>query len=108
MWTDKNWDCVGKWMSFSLAEGNSDRSLYDSKRDTVRHVPDEFRYMYLKLHPGGMTECEAEIMLGFYRRAYDAGFRLADPDAKSGGRDIIPRMGTREVLQQMRAFNGKR
>jgi hypothetical protein len=100
------WDNVrGKFMAFALADGKSDGVLYDSKRDAVRHQSDEFLCMYLKLHAGGMSICEAEIMLKIHRQAYSNGFRLADPDSKSGGRDIIPRMATDKVLNQIRALN---
>lgn len=104
-WTEHGWDgYVGTWMSFSLAEGKSDGILYPTKRAAVTHVPDEFRYMYVKMHPGGMTPCEAEIMLMIHRSAYDAGFRLADPDSKTGGPDIIPRIGTQEAHTQIQAL----
>lgn len=104
-WTDHGWDgYVGTWMSFALADGRSDGILYPTKRAAIRHVPDEFRFMYIKMHPGGMTPCEAEIMLMFHRNAYDAGFRLADPDKKDGGPDLIPRIGTETVQAQIQAL----
>jgi hypothetical protein len=104
-WTDHGWDgYVGWWMSFTLTDGRSDGILYPTKRAAVIHVPDEFRFMFLKMHPMGMNPCEAEIMLRMYRNAYDAGFRLSDPDKKSGGADIIPRIGTAEVHTQINAL----
>jgi hypothetical protein len=100
------WDNVkGRFMAFRLENGASDGTLYDTKQDAVRHQGDEFLCMYLKLHAGGMSACEAEIMLKIHRQAYDNGFRLADPDSKTGGRDIIPRMATDKALAQIRALN---
>jgi hypothetical protein len=51
-----------------------------------------------------MSACEAEVMLKFHRNAYDAGFRLADPEKKSGGPDVIPRITREGMLQQLNAF----
>lgn len=102
-WTDHGWDAVGKWMGFSLVNGDSDKVLYPLKQYCVRHN-DEFRYCFIKLHPAGMSACEAEVMLKFHRSAYDAGFRLADPEKKSGGPDIIPRITREGMLQQLNAF----
>lgn len=103
------WDnVVGKFMAFRLENGASDGVLYDTKQAAVRHQSDEFLCMYLKLHGGGMSICEAEIMLKIHRQAYSNGFRLADPDSKNGGRDIIPRMATDKALNQIKALNGGR
>ena len=100
------WDNVkGRFMAFRLENGATDGVLYDSKRDAVRHQSDEMLCMYIKLHGGAMTVCEAEIMLKIHRQAYSNGFRLTDPDAKNGGRDIIPRMATDKALNQIRTLN---
>jgi hypothetical protein len=103
-WTVEGWASVGKWMSFSLEEGKGDNVLYPNKRECVRHVSNEFLYMYTKLQPAGMPVCASEIMLSFTREAYKKGFRLADPDSMNGGRDIIPRIGTVEALDQLIAL----
>lgn len=105
-WAGYEWDCVGKWMSFALEDGrNKDGyGLHSSKRDAVRQVDNELRYLFVKLHPMGMSVCEAEIMLQFTRQAVANGHRLADPDAAHGGRDIIPRITTENLAAQMRAL----
>lgn len=104
-WVACGWDgYVSHWMAFSLQSGISDQILYPTKRAAVTHVDNEFRYMYVKMHPNGMTACEAEIMLKFTREAHAAGFRLADPDAKTGGPDLIPRIGYENVYNQIRAL----
>jgi len=106
-WTFRGWDCVGRWMSFRLSDGVTNHDVYDTKRDAIRHVDNELRYCYIKLHPQGMSVCEAEIMLEFTRKAVDAGFRLADPDSATGGPDIIPRIGHVDVFAQLRALTRK-
>jgi hypothetical protein len=104
-WTATGWDgYVGHWMTFTLDAGITDHVLYPRKIDAVRHVSDEFRNIYLKMQPGGFPLCAAEVMLNFHRQAYENGFRLVDPDAQDGGPDIIPRIGTNEIHQQISAL----
>jgi len=88
-------------MAFSLSDGTTDHVLYPRKQDCVSHQTDEFKFLYLRMHPMGMPVCEAEIMLDFHRKAYAAGFRLADPDKASGGPDIIPRIGSELIHSQI-------
>jgi len=104
-WVFRGWDgSVGRWMAFSLEDGSTDHTVYDSKRDAVRNVANELNYAFFKLHPMGMSVCEAEIMLQFTRDAVKRGFRLADPDAMNGGPDIIPRIGSDKVSNQLYAL----
>lgn len=104
-WVFHGWDgTVGRWMAFKLEDGKTDHSIYDRKRDAVTHVSNELYYCFIKLHPGGMGVCEAEIMLDFTRKAVKAGFRLSDPDKANGGTDIIPRIGSESVNSQINAF----
>lgn len=105
-WLANGMDAVNGWMAFRLIDGQSDMALYPSKSVAIAYQKgDEFLYMYLPLHPGGMNVCEAEVMLSVHRRAYQNGFRLVDPDKKNGGVNIIPRIGAAEVAQQIRALN---
>lgn len=69
------------WMAFKLFDGSSDGNLYDSKADAVRHQLDEFScaYMCLRNLLGGVTARDATLFIEFNRRAYDAGFRMSDP-----------------------------
>lgn len=81
-----------KWLAFKLADGSSDGVLYDSKQDAVRHQIDERLCAYVafrNLGAGGSTPRDMSIFLQFSRDAYDAGFRLPDPDAADGGRDVL-------------------
>lgn len=79
------------WVAIRLSDGGSDGVLYDSKRDAVRHQSDEFlcAYICLKNCPNGISKLEAERFLAFTRSAYEAGFRLPDPDDITGGRDVF-------------------
>lgn len=78
-----------KWIAAKLSDGSTDHTLYDSKRDAVRHQSDEFTCAYIALIncPNGISPLEAERFLAFTRGAYDAGMRLPDPDAMDGGKD---------------------
>lgn len=104
-WVFGGWDgTVGRWMAFKLEDGSTDHAIYDTKRDAIRHVSDELTYAFFKLHPMGMSVCESEIMLQFTRDAVKRGFRLVDPDAQNGGPDLIPRIGSEKVNNQLYAL----
>lgn len=83
---------VGKWVAVRLRDGKSDGVLYDDKQAAVRHQLDEHLCMYVRLSPAGVTPCAAESLLKTHRKLYAAGFRLADPDATTGGPQVIPRL----------------
>lgn len=83
---------LGRWFACALADGETDGVLYDSKIDAVRHQGhNEDFYVYVKISPSTMTQCDAEIYLGVWRRAYDAGLRLTERDSSNGGRELIKR-----------------
>ena len=107
-WEAIGYDSVGKWVAYKLADGTADPALYPSKRDAVRHQSNELLCGYIRLHPAGMTVCEAEIMIQVTRKAHDRGYRFTDPDAKHGGRDLILPITREGIYQQMRALTGKR
>jgi hypothetical protein len=89
-----------KWIAVALADGRSDHVLYDTKREAVRHQHhNEQWYAYIRIGPQNMTACDAEIFLRMMRTLYDKGLRLTDPDAVTGGRDIIKR----NTMEDMRA-----
>jgi len=86
------WDeLIHKVVAIRLSDGGSDGVLYDSKRDAVRHQLDEFlcAYVHLRNLVGGASPREMEIFLKWNRDAYDAGFRLPDPDDVKGGPELI-------------------
>lgn len=89
-WHAIGYDSVGKWVAIKLIDGSSDGVLYDRKQEAVRHQSDEKQYCYVRLIGSiQMTECEAELFLDINRRLYDAGFRMTDPDSKTGGKQVL-------------------
>lgn len=86
------WDeLVHKWIAIRLSDGGHDGTLYDNKRDAVRHQSDEFLCAYVAMRNlvGGATPRDMEIFLKWNRDAYDAGFRLPDPMEVNGGPEVI-------------------
>jgi hypothetical protein len=90
-----------KWLAIRLSDGGYDGNLYDSKRDAVRHQLDEFlcAYVCFKNLAGGARPSEMELFLKFNRDAYDAGFRLPDPDDQFGGRDVLMTTALRDFYR---------
>lgn len=97
-------DAVGKWVAVALSDGKSDGTLYDSKRDAVRHQADEQLCAYVRIAPNGMSPCSAESFLATHRKMYRSGFRLADPDAPHGGLDMVPRLTREDQRRQVAAL----
>lgn len=99
-------DAIGKWFAAALADGRSDNVLYDSKYDCIRHQKhNEQFYTFIKIIPPSMNLCESEVMLSAARKHYEAGLRLADPDHKHGGMDIIKRISMEDQMAQMHGRN---
>jgi len=94
---------IGKWIACALNDGRSDRTVYDSKLDAVKHQHhNEQWYTYIKISPSSINACEAEVMLSTARSLYDKGMRLTDPDHKHGGPDVIKRLNVEDLLAQGR------
>jgi hypothetical protein len=97
---------VGKWFAVALEDGASDNTLYDTKREAVRFQKhNEKYYTFIRIVPTTMKPCEAEVMIITARRTYKAGMRLADPDDRNGGKDLIKRLTVEDQLNQMRGRN---
>jgi len=97
------YDSIGKWFAAALNDGTSDDVLYDNKRECVRHQKhNEQYYTFIKIVPPSMNVCDAEIMLITARRMYKAGMRMADPDHKNGGLDLITRLTDEDMLAMSR------
>lgn len=81
-------DCV---VAIRLSDGGSDGVLYDNKGDAVRHQLTESQCAYVCFRnlAQGIQPIEAERYLDYNRRAYDAGYRLPDPDAVNGGPELF-------------------
>lgn len=85
-----------KWVAIRLSDGSSDKVLYDTRADCVKHQTHEQYCWYVAFRglAGGANPRECAIMLLFYREAYEAGFRGTDPDAPHGGSDLaLPAAG---------------
>jgi hypothetical protein len=95
----QGWNAVGKWIAISLQTGDSDGILYDKKADAVRHQLHEMQCFYVRIVPGFMSYCEAEILLETNRRLYDRGWRMADPDRKDGGKQFLMPIPLEEKLK---------
>lgn len=99
------------WLAIRLSDGGYDGNLYHSKRDAVRHQLDEFLcayFAYVNAPNGFANPREAQIWLNFQRHVYDAGFRLADPDAKSGGMDLITPLRVEDMSHQLKILGSKK
>lgn len=94
------WAAVGKWCAIALQDGSSDHTLYDTRKAAVLHQHhNEQWFVFVKIIPEIMGYCEAETYLQFHRKAYDNGFRLTDPEAKNGGKELIsPRGRAQETI----------
>ena len=97
---------IRKWFASSLADGSSDNVLYDYKAECVRHQKhNEHDYTFIQVVPTSMNECEAEVVLLSARTLSKRGFRLADPDHKHGGREVIKRLTVEDQLAQIAGRN---
>ena len=90
-----------KWLAIRLSDGGYDGNLYDSKRDAVRHQLDEFlcAYVCYRNLQAGAKPKDMELFLQFNRDAYDAGFRLPDPDDQFGGRQVLMTSALRDYYR---------
>ncbi len=80
-----------KWIAIRLSDGGYDGTLYESKRDAVKHQIDEYLCAYVSFRnlQQGTSPREMEVFLRFNRDAYDHGFRLPDPDSNTGGPEVL-------------------
>ena len=92
-------ECHGRWLAIALADGSSDGVLYDTKQECIRHQHhNEQWYAFVKMIPSMMKLCEAEVMITTYRKMYDAGMRMVDPDSRTGGMDLITRVTAEDQI----------
>jgi hypothetical protein len=97
---------INRWIAVRLSDGTSDHTLYDTKSECVRHQHgNEQWYSFIKIVPTTMNVCEAEVKLRTDQRMYDAGFRMADPDSRTGGAQVINRLTVEDALAQMRGLS---
>lgn len=95
---------VGHWMAFRLQDGGTDNALYPSKLAAMQHCVNHYRYLFAVMHPGGMSICEAQILLTLHRRARDRDIATPQLHLPNGGPDLIPRIGYDKIRNQVRAL----
>jgi hypothetical protein len=99
---------TGRWFAVRLADGTGDGTLYDTKRDAVRHAGhNEQLYAFVCISPGDMDVCDAEDWLTIHRTYYDAGLRMPDPDHVSGGPDVVARATREDQFGLMRSIKSR-
>lgn len=106
-WAVYGWDgFVNHWFWFRLSDGTTDSILYPSKLDAMRHTLNEKHCMFLIMHPTGMSHCEAEIMLTVHRRARSRDIATPQLSLPGGGPELITRIGSDKIFNQIRALKG--
>lgn len=99
------------FMALKLSDGSSDGKLYATKLEAVKHQFDELlcAYFCFRLAPHGFgSPKDAAIFLAFNRAAYDAGFRLPDPDDRHGGPDLIMPFSGEHLQNQLTRLANRR
>jgi len=92
-----------KWMAFRLQDGSSDKQLYDTRKDAVRHQTNENQCCFFSFRnaPGGVQTRDIWLYMQFHRHAYSRGARMNDPEAQNGGRDFIMPVERQGVVRQV-------
>lgn len=102
-WTAVEWFSVGKFIAFSLNDGSTDSTLYPSRIAAVNHQVNEYNCGYIHLHPGGMSVCEAAIVLKAARQ-----LSKSFPASKDSSRQVILPITREGLSRQMRALSLRR
>lgn len=98
---------VRSWVALRLEDGGSDGTLYGSKQDAIKHQAHEHLCAYFSYRgaPDGFSSVkDAAVWLEFHRHAYSQGFRLADPDDRAGGPELIMPTTQEQVMGQLRSL----
>jgi hypothetical protein len=70
-----------QWLAIRLEDGRSDGTVYESRKDAVRHTQLKSRgWFYVKVGADSMGEKEAIIVLQQARQAYKAGVVFAEEE----------------------------
>lgn len=94
---------IGRWFAIAIADGTSDNTLYDSRRDAITHQHhNEQYYAFAQIVPSDMNTCDAELYLSGVRKTYEARKNLMDREHPNGGLDIIPRLAVEDQRAQLR------
>lgn len=92
-----------KFIAIRLADGGWDETLYDSKRDAVRHQKHEHLCAYFAFRGMrmGVTPTDMARLIQVNREAYRNGWRMHDPDDKHGGQDLLIDTATNDTFRAM-------
>lgn len=77
----------GRWVAIRLSDGRSDGVVYDDVIAAAQHQLHYTQCMYLTIPWGGLPAHEAEVLLTYHRRVYDAGNR---PPYLEGYTPLVP------------------
>lgn len=98
-WLANMTECVGKWVMFNLSDGRGGMDLFPKKADAVRHASIPANMLYICLVPGGMSICEAEILLA-------TGRKLSSWGLEDSERQLIPRNAGEHRAQILKSLGG--
>ncbi|MHB1433816.1 MAG: hypothetical protein ACYCVZ_17100 [Streptosporangiaceae bacterium] len=65
----------GRVIAIRLADGGSDRVLYDTRRDAIAHQALEQLCDYVVIKPTAYSPADCQARLDYTRAMYDAGWR---------------------------------
>jgi hypothetical protein len=101
---------IHSWIAVRLSDGGYDGTLYDTRRDAVRHQQYEKQCAYLNLAPiaGGMEIQAAYAILKFHRDAYAADMTFIDPEHETGGMDIGMPIAMEDVRTHIHRMHNRR
>lgn len=101
---------IHSWIAVKLADGSYDGTLYDTRRDAVRHQQYEQQCAYINLGPvmGGMEIQAAYAILKFTRDAYAANMTFIDPEHPTGGMDIGMPVAMEDVRTHIHRMHNRR
>lgn len=70
---------VGSYVAFDLADGSSDRTMYDTFADCLRHQrPYEENRCYIRIAPDGMSQKVCSDYLAMVRKFVSMGMKPYD------------------------------
>lgn len=66
----------GRWMAFSLEDGSSNGTLYDSREDAIRAMRNaSVNHWFEAIRPSSYSADECALLIQYARAAYSAGWR---------------------------------
>ena len=96
-------ELMTKWIAIKLADGSTDGTLYDSRRDAIRHQlsPEYCAYLSFRNIPNGITPSESGRYLAWARGVAKAGGIMPDPDEQFGGPEAFMGVNQYDNLRKL-------